>query len=99
MMLLRSLTAAGVRLRHHGDFDWGGLTIGNLLHRRVPVEPWQFDRAAYLRAVALYPHAAALRGSPVEARWDPKLTQAMRETGRQIEEELVVGDLLEMLGA
>ena len=99
MMLLRSLTAAGVRLRHHGDFDWGGLTIGNFLHRRVHLEPWQFDRAAYLRAVALYPHAAALKGSPVEASWDPKLTQAMRETGRQIEEELVAGDLLEMLGA
>jgi uncharacterized protein (TIGR02679 family) len=27
MVLLRSLAAAGVRLRHHGDFDWGGLTI------------------------------------------------------------------------
>ena len=99
MVLLRSLAAAGVRLRHHGDFDWGGLTIGNLLHRRLPVEPWQFDRDAYLRAVALHPHAAPLTGSPVEASWDPKLAEAMREAGRQIEEELVVGDLLEMLGA
>ena len=38
MVLLRSLAAGGVRLRHHGDFDWAGLTIGNLLHRRLPIE-------------------------------------------------------------
>ena len=97
MVLLRSLAAAGVRLRHHGDFDWGGLTIGNLLHRRLPVEPWQFDRDAYLRAVALHPHAAPLTGTPTSASWDSGLAEAMREAGRQIEEELVAGDFLETL--
>jgi uncharacterized protein (TIGR02679 family) len=97
MVLLRSLAAAGVRLRHHGDFDWSGLTIGNLLHRRLPVEPWQFDRDAYLRAAAIHPHAAPLRGSPVEASWDPRLTEAMLDAGRRIEEELVADDLLETL--
>ena len=97
MVLLRSLAAAGVRLRHHGDFDWGGLTIGNLLHRRLPVEPWRFDRGAYLRAVALHPHAAPLTGSPTAASWDSGLAEAMREAGRQIEEELVAGDFLETL--
>ena len=97
MVLLRSLAAAGVRLRHHGDFDWGGLVIGNLLHRRLPVEPWQFDHDAYLRAVALHSHAAPLSGSPVEAGWDPRLAQAMRDAGRRIEEELVAGELLETL--
>jgi uncharacterized protein (TIGR02679 family) len=97
MVLLRSLAAAGVRLRHHGDFDWGGLTIGNLLHRRLPVEPWQFDRDAYLHAVAMHPHAAPLRGAPVEASWDPRLTEAMLDAGQQIEEELVAEDLLETL--
>ena len=95
MVLLRSLAAAGVRLRHHGDFDWGGLTIGNLLHRRLPIEPWQFDRDAYLRAVGTHPHAAPLSGSPVEASWDPRLAEAMLDAGRQIEEELVADDLLE----
>jgi uncharacterized protein (TIGR02679 family) len=99
MVLLRSLAAAGVRLRHHGDFDWGGLVIGNLLHRRLPVEPWQFDRDAYLRAVALHSHTAPLSGSPVEASWDSRLTQAMRDAGRRIEEELVAGELLETLHA
>jgi uncharacterized protein (TIGR02679 family) len=97
MVLLRSLAAAGVRLRHHGDFDWGGLTIGNVLHRRLPVEPWEFDRGAYLRAVATHPHAAPLTGTPTEASWDSGLANAMREAGRRIEEELVASVLLETL--
>lgn len=97
MVLLRSLAAAGVRLRHHGDFDWAGLTIGNLLHRRLPIEPWQFDRDAYLRAVAVHPHAAPLTGSPTSASWDPGLADAMRKVGRRIEEELVARDLLEAI--
>jgi uncharacterized protein (TIGR02679 family) len=94
MVLLRSLAVAGVRLLHHGDFDWGGLTIGNLLHRRLPVEPCQFDRDAYLRAVAAHPHAAPLTGSPTGASWDPTLADAMRSAGRRIEEELVADELL-----
>jgi uncharacterized protein (TIGR02679 family) len=94
MVLLRSLAAAGVRLLHHGDFDWGGLTIGNLLHRRLPVTPWRFDRDAYLRAVAAHPHAAPLTGSPTSASWDPALANAMRGAGRRIEEELVAEELL-----
>jgi uncharacterized protein (TIGR02679 family) len=97
MVLLRSLAAAGVRLRHHGDFDWGGLTIGNVLHRRLPIEPWYFDRAAYLRAVSTHLHTAALTGSSTSASWDPGLAQAMSETGRRIEEELVASELLETL--
>lgn len=94
MVLLRSLAASDVRLRHHGDFDWGGLTIGNLLHRRLSVEPWEFDRDAYLRAVATHPRAAPLTGTPTEASWDAGLADAMREAGRRIEEELVTGVLL-----
>ena len=97
MVLLRSLAAAGARLRHHGDFDWGGITIGNFLHRRLPIEPWRFDREAYLRAVAMHPHAVPLTGTPTEASWDARLAAAMREAGRRIEEELVASDLLETL--
>jgi uncharacterized protein (TIGR02679 family) len=97
MVLLRSLAAAGVQLRHHGDFEWGGLRIGNVLHRRLPVEPWQFDSEAYLRAVAAHPHAAPLTGMPTSASWDPRLAEAMRDAGRRIEEELMGPSLLEEL--
>jgi uncharacterized protein (TIGR02679 family) len=97
MVLLRSLVAGGFRLRHHGDFDWGGLTIGNLVHRRLPAEPWQFDREAYLRAVAAHPHSAPLTGSPTSASWDPGLGEVMRQAGHRIEEELVAAELLDEL--
>ncbi|MGH2894494.1 MAG: TIGR02679 family protein [Solirubrobacteraceae bacterium] len=97
MVLLRSLAGAGVRLRHHGDFDWGGLRIGNLLHRRLTVEPWQFDHDAYIQAVATHPYAATLTGSPTAAGWDPHLAEAMSDAGLRIEEELVARELLETL--
>jgi hypothetical protein len=50
MLLLRALRAAGARLVHHGDFDWAGIRIGNVLHRQLSVEPWRFDTEAYLTA-------------------------------------------------
>lgn len=95
MVLLRSLAAAGVQLHHHGDFDWPGITIGNLLHRRLAVAPWRFSADAYRRATRAHQHTAALSGRPVLASWDPELTEAMSAVGRQVEEELVACDLLE----
>ena len=97
MVLLRALAAAGVELRHHGDFDWTGIAIGNLLRRRLPIEPWQFDREAYLHAVRNHPHTAPLTGAPVAPSWDPELLCAMRTAGHQVEEELVAHELLELL--
>jgi uncharacterized protein (TIGR02679 family) len=97
MVLLRSLAGAGVQLRHHGDFDWPGITIGNLLHRRLPVEPWGFDADAYRDAARTHRHTAQLAGAPVVASWDHELTETMAATGRQIEEELVAQDLLDAM--
>ena len=94
MVLLRGLAEAGLPLSHHGDFDWAGLTIGNLLHRRLRVAARSFDRAAYESAVRAHPHAGPLRGTPVAASWDSSLAAAMSQMGRQIEEELVAGELL-----
>ena len=36
LRLLTTLTDAGCALRYHGDFDWGGLRIANLLWSRFP---------------------------------------------------------------
>jgi uncharacterized protein (TIGR02679 family) len=94
MLLLRSLVGAGAQLLHHGDFDWGGVRIGNVLHARLPVAPWQFDRDAYLRASEAHPSSSPLTGDPVGARWDPALSGEMRRAGRRIEEELVADELL-----
>lgn len=97
MVLLRGLSAAGARLVHHGDFDWGGLRIANVLHARLPIEHWRFDHVAYVRAAA---HVAGppLRGREASAAWDPELASAMRRFGRAVEEESVVDDLLDDLG-
>ncbi len=94
MHLLRALAGAGARLVHHGDFDWGGVRIGNVLHARLPVAPWRFDAEQYMQAAASAPVSQALSGAPVEASWDPDLAAAMRRVGRRIEEELVVEGLL-----
>jgi uncharacterized protein (TIGR02679 family) len=99
MLLLRALVSAGARLAHHGDFDWGGIRIGNVLHARLPLVPWQFDAEAYTRAADSMTSPQPLGGAPIAASWDPCLSDAMRRTGRRIEEELVVDNLLADLTA
>lgn len=99
MLLLRALRASGARLVHHGDFDWGGIRIGNVLHRRLPVEPWQFDTEAYIRAADAAASRQPLAGAPVHASWDPRLSETMRRAGQRIEEELVLDGLLADLNA
>ncbi len=97
--LLRALARTGARLLHHGDFDWGGVRIGNVLHSRLPVAPWRFGAEQYMQAAASAPSSQALSGASVEASWDPDLAAAMRRVGRRIEEELVVDGLLADLTA
>lgn len=97
MVLLRNLAAAGAHLVHHGDFDWGGVRIGNTLHARLPLTPWRFDSNAYLSAAASAATSATtprLSGQAVSASWDPSLTDHMRRIGVRIEEEVVADDLL-----
>jgi uncharacterized protein (TIGR02679 family) len=96
MTLLQGLATAGAQLVHHGDFDWGGVRIGNVLHARLSVAPWRFDVAAYERAVALHP-GPRLRGAPVGTAWDQELSAAMQRAGRAVEEEAVVEELLDDL--
>ncbi|MGH3735542.1 MAG: TIGR02679 family protein [Micromonosporaceae bacterium] len=91
-LLLRALTVQGLRLRYHGDFDWDGMAIASGIFRGYAALPWRLDTASYLRAAG--EQARQLRGNPVETPWEPALAHAMRQTGRAVEEELVIDDLL-----
>lgn len=92
-LLLEQLAAAGAALRYHGDFDWGGLRIGNVISRRHGATPWRYGTADYLGARK----GAPLCGAPVEASWDNSLATAMSEDNRAAHEEAVVDPLLEDL--
>nr|WP_218024967.1 DUF2399 domain-containing protein [Nocardia pseudovaccinii] len=78
-------------MRYHGDFDWYGIAIANFLRGRFDWAPWRFDHQQYRAAVTDTP---GLTGKPVTATWDPDLRHAMRELGKQVEEEAVLDDLL-----
>ncbi|RSM45493.1 TIGR02679 family protein [Amycolatopsis balhimycina DSM 5908] len=93
MHLLRALADAGAELRYHGDFDWGGIRIANVLFERLPVRPWRFDAATYRRVAAAHP-GTALTGIPAVASWDPDLAPAMTELATKVEEESVLDSLI-----
>jgi uncharacterized protein (TIGR02679 family) len=89
-LLLTGLAAAGVRLGYHGDFDWPGLRIANLIIRRHGAVPWRMSAADYARAAG----GSVLEGLPVDAAWDERLRPAMQAAGRAVHEEQVLADLL-----
>lgn len=100
-MLLGQLVAAGARLHYHGDYDWPGLNIGNVVVSRWNAVPWRFGAADYRRAVDGDSSSRARdldAAAAVDASWDPELGAAMRERGLAIAEEAVVDMLLEDLG-
>lgn len=101
--LLRALAGAGAVVRYHGDFDWSGVQIGNLVHGLLPrahlFRPWRFAAADYRRAVCRGAAGPPLAGEPVAAAWDLDLAPAMTADGRVVEEEQVLDDLLADLHA
>ncbi|SBW22732.1 hypothetical protein FDG2_3048 [Candidatus Protofrankia californiensis] len=93
LRLLDLLTADGARFVYHGDFDWGGIHIGNGLRERVPWQPWRFDTQAYLATLARVT-GGELTGRPVEASWDADLRPALQHHAVRVDEELVLADLI-----
>jgi uncharacterized protein (TIGR02679 family) len=89
-LLLDRVRAGGARLRYHGDFDWKGIQIANLLRSRHAVEPWQLSAEDYAAA----PKGPPLSGPPVIASWDARLSEVMREDGRAVHEEQLLPSLL-----
>lgn len=97
--LLTQLKLAGARLRYHGDFDWPGIVIGNVLMRQFGAEPWRFHAVDYHAAVAAATgERRPLGQSRVAALWDAGLGAAMIACDRAIDEEAVAQTLFEDLG-
>jgi len=89
-VLLERLTKSGIALAYHGDFDWPGIQIANVIYRRHRFMPWRFSVADYRRQSG----TLSLAGAPIEAAWDPDLCRAMIEDGYAIHEEQVLEILL-----
>lgn len=94
-LLLTELARHGVRLLYHGDFDWSGIRIANLVIRRHGAWPWRMGADDYLRCAG----GAPLLGSPLDADWDSHLRPAMEAAGQGVHEEQVLDDLIEDLAA
>lgn len=97
-LLLSSLAGGRARLRYHGDFGAGGISIANAIIGGIGAEPWRFrsgDHALALeRARASETSLRPLRGVVPEAVWDPDLGPAVKACGVEVEEELVIDWLL-----
>lgn len=87
--LLDQLSERDAVFHYHGDFDWGGLAIANVLFARYRVVPWRFDAAHYRPT-----DGPPLQGTPVAASWDDALGSAMQNAGIAIHEESQLGELL-----
>lgn len=64
MHLLRLIVSAHGTLYYHGDFDWGGLRIANVLHSRVPFTAWRFDTASISPRVMSGARSPGRRSNP-----------------------------------
>lgn len=95
--LIGQLTVAGVTVRHHGDFDWGGIAIANTLIARHRVEPWRFTTSDYLDAADRAQVPLGQPPNPVTASWDTELVPTMRQVARCLFEEQVIDLLLDDL--
>jgi uncharacterized protein (TIGR02679 family) len=91
--LLAQLAKAGARLHYHGDFDWPGIRIGNIVTRDFGARPWRFGAADYAAAAGVA-SGEVLAGAPAAASWDAALAPAMAQRGLAIPEEGVAAALL-----
>ncbi|TFC81103.1 TIGR02679 family protein [Cryobacterium sp. TmT2-59] len=95
--LLTQLVDGGARLRYHGDFDAGGLSIARTVARSVPWTPWRFGETDYRSACASSLSTSVFSGAVGDTPWDGGLSGAMEELRLRVEEESVLADLLDDL--
>jgi uncharacterized protein (TIGR02679 family) len=93
--LAAAVTAGGGTLRHHGDFDWPGITIAAKVMTRHNAKPWRLAAADYQAAVAAGgTDHIPLKGQPQPTPWDPALADEMSTAARTVYEESVAADLI-----
>ncbi len=95
-LLLQALATSGARLRYHGDFGAGGISIANGVIGELGAEPWRMGVGDYRAALAgtAAERLRPLRGAVPEACWEPQLAAVVRAAGVEVEEELVLDLLL-----
>jgi len=86
-LLGEALRASVCRIRYHGDFDWGGVRLGNIACARLGAIPWRFGADDYRAALAAGTRLGPLEGRPVTPSWDAHLRAAMQEAGAALQEE------------
>ncbi len=90
-LLLSVVWRAGVRVRHHGDFDEAGVQIFRDLEERYGALPWRFD-------VPSLSDALERIGRRVPASRPATLEECVRRLDRLVAEELVIDQLIADLG-
>jgi uncharacterized protein (TIGR02679 family) len=96
--LLGQLAVAGARLHYHGDFDWPGIAIGNVVIEEFGARPWRFCAQDYRMGVGSSVSSRRRLDAPGrDAAWDRELKGSMLELGVPIDEEAVVATLLQDL--
>lgn len=96
--LLSQLAAAGARLWYHGDFDWPGIGIANLVVREQSARPWRMNAEDYVSAAATVTTPVALAGAMVAASWDDELSAQMMALDVRVAEEAIADRMLIDLG-
>ncbi len=92
--VLGALTAAGGTIHYHGDFDWAGIRIANLLHDEYGFQLWRYKSEDYLEVASQSRLLPDLQGKAVNAKWDDRLMQSWASFGSVVQEEHVLDTLL-----
>lgn len=94
-VMLSQLRAAGAVLRYHGDFDWPGIRIANMVIREHEAKTWRMSENDYVVAAKRSQgRGTDLSGTEVIAMWEPSLSNRMTKHGLGIPEEAVAASLL-----
>lgn len=92
--LLSQLVAAGARLWYHGDFDWPGIGIANLIIREHLAHPWRMSADDYVSATGTVTTRVSLVGAAVAASWDDELSTQMTLLDVSVAEEALAASIL-----